>query len=369
MAAIASPATGATCDLREAGREGRFVHMTDAEFAARYGFTLAEAVAADTLQGMYVATGTGAWVREGDRITPFMFGGQTNYKTGSRSTMVPPYGESATPGSTDGVLIDARPACQAVLDMVALHKNRELNADFSGGLWGIAKRGDGGAHDLDGLVIDQPQEYARRFIGGEFRRIGAGRHLIYVDEGSYSKFEGNWHVRSGADGGSSYGYPIRKWETGIWLRNSAQCRWDLVKVSGFKRSGRRVRPPVQHGRLQQQYRGALRTRLRQQQWLGMRPARIQSGDRFFGIVADWRSKRLQSAHEPDARRRSRGFARRRHHPRCGRPLPCDPGEGRKRHLGLPVDHLHRRDGDNHVVSRRCDAKSAARTLRARAPII
>ena len=90
---------------------------------------------------------------------------------------------------------------------------------------------------MDGLVIDEPQEYARRFIGGEFRGIGAGRHLIHVDEGSYSKFEGNWHVRSGADGGSSYGYPIRKWETGIWLRNSAQCRWDMVKVSGFKRWG------------------------------------------------------------------------------------------------------------------------------------
>lgn len=237
MAAIAPAESGATCHLREHGREGLFVHFTAVEFADRYGFPLADAVAADTLQGMYVATGTGAWVREGDRITPLMFGGRTNYKTGHRTKMVPPYGESATPGSTDGVLIDSRAACQAVLDMVAFHKNRDLVADFSGGLWGIAKRGDGGPHDQDGLVIDQPQEYARRFIGGEFRGIGAGRHLIYVDEGSCSKFEGNWHIRSGADGGSSYGYPIRQWETGIWLRNSAQCRWDLVKVSGFKRWG------------------------------------------------------------------------------------------------------------------------------------
>ena len=66
--------SGVTCELREAGREGRFVHMTAAEFSARYGFALTEAVAADTLQGLYVPTGNGAWVREGDRITPFMFG-------------------------------------------------------------------------------------------------------------------------------------------------------------------------------------------------------------------------------------------------------------------------------------------------------
>ena len=235
--AQASGGNLAICALRERGREGNFVHFTAAEFLDRYGFPLADAVAADTLQGMCVATPTGAWVREGDRLTPFMFGGQTNYKTGNRAKMVPPYGESATPGSTDGSLVDARAACQAVLDMVAFHKNRELIADFSGGLWGIARRGDGGAHDQDGLVIDQPAEYARRFIGGEFRGIGSGRHLIYVDEGAYSKFEGSWHVRSGADIGSSYGYPVRQWDTGIWLRNSAQCRWDMVKVSGFKRWG------------------------------------------------------------------------------------------------------------------------------------
>lgn len=171
---------------------------------------------------------SGAWVRQGDVLTPFMFGGTSNYSTGDRYQGT--YGESKTPNTIDGVLIDSRAACQAMLDMVALHMNRQLVADFSGGLWGISARPDG-----RGLVIDQKGYMPRQFIGGEFRGVGTGTNLIHVDEGGYSRFTGQWHIRSGADLSSSYGYAGRPWETGLWIRNSSQAQWDEVKVSGFSR--------------------------------------------------------------------------------------------------------------------------------------
>lgn len=232
-----------TAYLRENGRQGIFDYLTSAQCNALHGITTAAGITSDPLQGVYVPrtgdlTGsTGAWVRRDSNLTPFMFGGQTNYKTGNRSTGIPPYGESQTPGSIDGILVNSRAACQAMIDVIAAHGNREFVGDFSGGMWGIAKRNDGGAHDLDGLVIDQHSEYPRTFIGGEFRGIGSGRNLIYVDEAGFSRFDGKWHIRSGADSGSSYGYAIRQWESAIWLRNASQSRWGTVKTSGFLRWG------------------------------------------------------------------------------------------------------------------------------------
>jgi hypothetical protein len=239
--ALAAAATGLPALLTEAGREGLFAFMTAAAFEDRYGLALTAAVAADSLQGIYVppaadASGaSGAWVRQGDVLTPFMFGGQTNYSTGNRNLGT--YGESQTPGAADAVLVDSRAACQAVLDMVALHQNRQLVADFSGGLWGIAAGGDG-----RGLVINQPSYLPRQFIGGDFRGIGSGTVLIYVDEGGYSRFTGQWHVRSGADLSYSFGYAGRHWETGLWIRNSSQSQWDEIKVSGFSRWGVELDP-------------------------------------------------------------------------------------------------------------------------------
>ena len=239
LAALAA-VDGDAAYLAEDGREGHFTFYSVASFNARFGSTptLVAAVAADTLQGVYIApasasTGaSGAWVRDSDWLNPRMFGGATNYQTGNRSTGSPPYGESATSGSTDGILVDSRAACQALIATVKLHTNRELVADFSGGLWGITST-DGTAN-TDGLTIDLLMEYPRRFIGGEFRGIGPGRNLFWVRAG-FSRFEGIWSLRSGADSGSSYGWAIRQWENGIWLRNSAQCRWEQVRGSGFRR--------------------------------------------------------------------------------------------------------------------------------------
>jgi hypothetical protein len=190
----------------------------------------------DPLKGVYIApasdtTGaSGAWVRDGDILTPPMFGGVTNYKQGNRATGTPVYGESSTLGSTNGVLVDSRAACQSMLDLIKYHQERIFTADFSDGLWGLTANGSG-----QGLYIDQPGEHPRTFIGGEFRGIGSGTNLIHVNSCAYSKFPGVWHMRSGADNGQSYGYAIRLWENGIWKRGSAMSFWDLVKISGFTR--------------------------------------------------------------------------------------------------------------------------------------
>ena len=122
-----------------------------------------------------------------------------------------------------------------------------------------------GAHDLDGLVIDQPQRVSRRFIGGEFRGIGAGRHLIYVDEGCLFEVRGQL-ARPLGQPMADQATAIRsgKWETGIWLRNSAQSRWDLVKVSGFKRWGVEFDPEFNAWPITTTISGRVRARLRQQ---------------------------------------------------------------------------------------------------------
>lgn len=227
--------------LAEEGREGDFIHYTNAEFLAETGDSLAAFVAADTLQGIYVATGTGAWVRQEDKITPFMFGGQTNYSYGDRALGT--YGESFDRTATSnadpdaGVLVDSRAACQAVIEMVKLHKRRKLVADFSGGIWGISKRNDGGAYAEDGLFINQSGEYPRVYIGGEFRGIGSGRNVIYVRGAQYCRFAGIWHIRTGADLSFSYGYAARQWENCLWVRGAAYARWEQVRLSGAKRWG------------------------------------------------------------------------------------------------------------------------------------
>lgn len=238
--AALTPADGDLRVMQENGREGLFEFFSVSSFNARYGSepTLVAAVAADTLNGVYVApasdtTGaSGAWVRREDKLDPRMFGGVTNYQTGNRVTMVPPYGESSTPGSTNGILVDSRAACQALLDIIAAHENRRFIADFSGGIWGISTNGSGNA-----LEFRVPYHKPRRFIGGQFRGIGAGTNLFYVRDVTFSIPEGYWNVRSGHDGGSIYGWPARQWENGIWLRNAGQSLWDFVHVSGFKRFG------------------------------------------------------------------------------------------------------------------------------------
>lgn len=226
LAAAAGPTDGLMVLLGEGMRTGVF-RWTSGDFTARRN--------ADPLQGVYVPHATipitaGCFVREGERLSPFFFGALTNYATGDRTLGT--YGESQTPGLKNGILVDSRAECQAMLNLIASDQYRKFIGDFSGGLWGISA----GA-DTDGLVINQPQYAERKFIGGEFRGIGSGRNLIRVQNGAYSSFEGIWHIRSGADLGSSYGYASRKWSNGIWLRGCAQARWALVKVAGFKRWG------------------------------------------------------------------------------------------------------------------------------------
>lgn len=225
LAAITTPATGDSAYLAESGREGEF----------RFdGSNLSAMVTLDTLQGVYVApagapTGaSGAWVRVDDRLDPFMFGAVTNYQTGVRALAT--YGESSTPGSTNGILVDSRAACQKMLDIVAAHENRRFIADFSGGIWGLTANGNG-----NGLEILARGEKPRTFIGGEFRGIGSGVNLIYARDVGASQFDGFWHLRSGADLGNGFGWNARQWENGFHLRNIGQSSWNFVRGSGFLR--------------------------------------------------------------------------------------------------------------------------------------
>lgn len=233
---IASAPTVGVVYLAENGREGFFEWWTDADYQAKYAITLTAAIATDPLQGVYLPPdadtdgSSGCWVRRGELLTPFMFGGQSNFSTGDRTTMTPPYGESSTPGSTNGILVDSRAACQAMLDVIKGHVNRRWVGDFSGGIWGLTANGNG-----NGLEIRVPYDKPRQFIGGRFRGIGAGINLIYVRDATYSQFYGLWEARSGADGGSGYGWNIRQWENGYFFRNIGQSSWDFVRGSGFLR--------------------------------------------------------------------------------------------------------------------------------------
>lgn len=235
LSALDVQPTGTQRYLAQAGREGMFAFYVPtapelAWFVAR--------VTEDTLNGVYVPptsdlTGaSGAWVREGNRLDPFMFGGDSNHITGNRATGVPAYGEGDEPGEIDGVLADATAACQAVINAVTNHTNRYFAGDFSGGVWGISDRGDG-----LGLEWNITPGHRRIFVGGDFRGIGGGDILLKITAASYSHFFGNWHIRSGADLGSSFAYASRQWETGFWVRGASMTRFGNFTVSGFQRWG------------------------------------------------------------------------------------------------------------------------------------
>jgi hypothetical protein len=72
-------ASQGTALLTEVGRKGKFNHYTAAEYLAETGRVLSTDIAADTAQGILVATATGAWLRDYEGgLVPDWFGAKGN---------------------------------------------------------------------------------------------------------------------------------------------------------------------------------------------------------------------------------------------------------------------------------------------------
>lgn len=222
MAAIPAPADGAACVLSEGGRSGLFVFSSSNRTSD---------VAADTLQGIYVAPSAapsgaaGAWVRQGDRLTPSMFGGVQSVKAGNRITEVPNYTETMS---------DATAAVQAVFDMIKYEVNKAWTGDFSG-FWGLSDpNGDGYC-----IVIDQPYYLVRRFIMGHFSAmLGAtGTAVFKISNFAWNhSTEGRWEIWGQPDQWTD-NYTGRTFKHGIEC--TALALWDIESIycRGFKKWG------------------------------------------------------------------------------------------------------------------------------------